>query len=45
MEILYSKVGTTKLRMYIFMELKLNDTLVVFHNEKIFVQNVEHLCF
>jgi hypothetical protein len=38
MEILYSNVGTTKPCEYIFMELKFNDILVVFHNEKILVQ-------
>jgi len=44
MEILYSKVGTKKLCMYIFKELKLNDILVVFHNEKIFVVEVLNIC-
>ncbi len=34
MEILYSKVGTTKLCMYIFMESKFNDALVVLHDGK-----------
>jgi len=45
MEILYSNVGTTKPCENIFMELKFNDILAVFHNEKNTCANVEHSCF